>query len=230
MSKRVTVLAPCFNESEVVAAFTEAVVPALHDGWELLFVDDGSTDGTDRILAELTAANPSVGVVTHETNRGLGAALRTGFEHAAGDVIVTIDADLSHPIGMIDDLAEACADADAVFASRFVSGGSMEGVPFLRRAISGIGNKVFRMLFRVPVRDMTTGFRAYRSEAIRAIGIASDGFEVQLEITVKLARAGCRMVELPLPLKTRAAGRSKMRYLRLVGRYGSLLFRLLFRR
>ena len=230
MTTPVTILAPCFDEQEVISRFIAEVFRVMPADWELLVVDDGSTDRTPELLRELAAHHPRLRVVTHPENRGLGAALQTGFRESAGEVIVTMDADLSHPLDLLPALVAACATADAAFASRFVPGGAMQGVPFHRRAVSTIGNAVLRLLFRSPVRDLTTGFRACRAEVIRGLEITSSGFEAQLELSVRLVRSGARIVELPLRLGGRAAGASKMRYAKLVPAYLGVIARLAFRR
>ncbi len=223
----VTVLAPAYNEEAVVERFVETVLPCLQPDWELLVVDDGSTDRTPEILEGLAPRIPSLRVVAHERNRGLGAALATGFAAAGGGVVVTIDADLSHPVSLIETLVAACEHADAAFASRFIPGGDMASVAAARRWISRVGNIAFRALFWSPVRDLTTGFRAYRSEAVRGLELEGAGFEAQLEIAVRLIAGGARIVEVPLQLRTRAAGRSKMQYLRLIPAYGAIVPRLI---
>jgi dolichol-phosphate mannosyltransferase len=216
---RVTLLAPAYNEAPVIEAFVRAVAPRLGPDCGLLVVDDGSTDGTGDILRRLAAEVAMLDVVSHETNRGLGAALATGFAAADGDVVVTMDADLSHPLDLIDDLVARSSSADAVHASRFVPGGGMVGVPAHRVLISRWANRALRVALHVPVRDLTTGMRAYRRSVIRDLPIVSSGFEAQLEITARLATAGCTLAEVPLVLGTRAAGESKMSYLRMMPRY-----------
>lgn len=223
----VTILAPAYNEEDVVEAFVHEVAPTLREGWEFLVVDDGSRDDTPGILRRLSAEEPRLAVVTHAANRGLGAALATGFAAARGRVIVTLDSDLSHPIDLIPTLARRCADADAVFASRYVRGGGMLGVPAARAAISRVANLGLRALFLAPVRDLTTGFRAYRAEAVRGLEITGTGFEAQLEITVRLLARGARILEVPFVLSDRAAGASKMNYRALVGRYRRTVLQML---
>ncbi len=219
----VTVLAPAYNEEDVLEGFVQAATATLPGDWELLVVDDGSTDETPALLARLTIEHPSLRIVTHPVNRGLGAALATGFSAARGDVVVTIDADLSHPLALVPDLVAACETADAAFGSRFVPGGGMPDVPPLRRVISQLGNLGLRFLLRSPVHDMTTGLRAYRTPVARSATPASDGFEAQIEITVRLLAGGASIVERPLVLRTRAAGSSKMRYGPVIARYLRLL-------
>jgi dolichol-phosphate mannosyltransferase len=224
----VTILAPAYNEEEVIEDFVKAVLSVIEVGWELLIVDDGSTDRTPDLLFDWAGSQPEIRVLTHPVNRGVGAALATGFTAAAGDVVVTIDADQSHPLHLIPDLVSGCADAEAVFASRYVPGGGMTGVPAVRRWISRLGNVALRLLFLSPVRDLTTGFRAYRTDLIRNLRVESPGFEAQLEITVRLLAHGAQISETPLILENRSAGQSKMRYLTVVPRYVRLLPKLLW--
>ncbi|MFQ5524450.1 MAG: glycosyltransferase [Acidimicrobiia bacterium] len=227
MSPSVTVLAPAYNEEAVIGDFVATVVDALEPGWGLLVVDDGSRDGTKELLRRLAGEYPALRVITHDHNQGVGAALRTGFAGATGDIVVTMDADLSHPVDLIARLVDECGQASAAFASRFVAGGSMEGVPAMRRWMSAAGNLVFRLMFLSPVRDLTTGFRAYRREALADIKPSSTGFEVQLELAVLLISRHETIVEVPLQLANRAAGTSKMRYLPLISTYAKAVARLL---
>jgi dolichol-phosphate mannosyltransferase len=222
-----TIVAPAYNEGDVIAGFVDDVVPVLGGDDELLIVDDGSTDSTPLVLGELQTRHPRLRVITHPSNRGLGAALVTGFEGARSEIVVTMDSDLSHPRDLIPVLVAACRSADAAFASRFVPGGSMDGVPWHRSVLSRAGNAVLRLLLRVPVRDMTTGFRAYRKDALADLHLRGTRFETQLEITVRLVDARVTIVEVALALGGRAAGESKMRYLRLIPAYGLMTLRLM---
>jgi len=221
----VTFLAPAYNEEAVIRGFVETVVPHLPDGGELLIVDDGSTDATSEILGSLHAIS-ELRVVTHPVNQGIGAAIKTGFREARGDVIVTMDADLSHSMEVVSQLIAGCDTADAVYASRYVPGGGMAGIPWWRKLISQVANVVLRVVYMSPVRDLTTGYRAYRTEAVRHLELTSTGFETQLEITIRLLSAGRTIDEVPLVLADREAGESKMRYLRLIPKYGAVAIRM----
>ena len=223
---KVTFLAPAYNEEAVIRGFVGTAVGHLPPGGELLIVDDGSTDATAEILEALDTV-PELRVVTHEANRGIGAAIKTGFSEAHGEVIVAMDADLSHSMEIVSMMIARCETADAVYASRYVRGGGMVGIPWWRKAISRIANLLMRLVFMSPVRDLTTGYRAYRTEAVRDLGVTSSGFEVQLEITIRLLAAGRTISEIPLMLTNREGGESKMRYLRLIPRYGAVAIRML---
>ena len=227
---RVTILAPAFNEADVIEAFVAATLEEMSPDWELLIVDDGSTDETPAILERLGNLDGRLRVITHKVNKGLGQALRTGFTGAAGDVIVTMDADQSHPFELVPRLVEACADADAAFGSRFVEGGGMVGIPKKRSAISVVGNRVFRLLFVTEVKDLTTGLRAYRAEVVRDLDLRAKGFGIQLEISTNLIANHRKIAELPLVLKNRSAGESKMRYLPLLPTYVLTLFSMIWLR
>jgi dolichol-phosphate mannosyltransferase len=191
-----------------------------------LIVDDGSTDSTPEILRELSSVS-GLRVLTHKTNQGLGAAIKTGFAEARGDVIVTMDADLSHSMGIVSKMITGCETADAVYASRYVPGGGMVGIPLWRKIISRTANLILRLVYMSPVHDLTTGYRAYRTEAVRNLEVTSSGFEAQLEISIRLLAAGRTIREIPLVLTNREAGESKMRYLSLIPKYGAVALRMI---
>jgi dolichol-phosphate mannosyltransferase len=224
---RVTILAPAYNEEAVIERFVEVTCTEIPEKWNLLIVDDGSSDRTPEILRRLQSREPRLQVIRHRSNRGMGAALATGFVAATAEIIVTMDADLSHPLPLAAVLVDECETADAAFASRYVRGGGMVGVPLRRVLISKVANTILRTLFAARVRDLTTGFRAYRAEAVRGLRLRGRGFESQLEIAIFLVAGHRRIVEVPLVLGVRAAGSSKMRYLPLVPRYTSTILRLL---
>lgn len=218
-----TVLAPAYNEEAVIGRFLEETLPWLPPGSELLVVDDGSQDATASIVDAWSEADPRVRLVTHPTNRGLGQALRTGFAASQGEILVTVDADLSHPPQLIPEVVEVCEGVDAVFASRFLRGGGMEGVPFLRRFISRAGNSALCKVLRTQLTDLTTGFRAYRRGILSDLQLQATGFEIQLEIALRLIESNARIAEVPLQLSNRVAGESKMSYVKLVSPYLQLV-------
>ena len=220
----VTVLAPAYNEEPVIEKFVRAVMETLKGvfSFELLIVNDGSTDRTGEILSCLKEEYDNLVVITHPGNRGLGAGLKTGFINARGDTIVTLDADLSQPPGLIPRMvAEIKIGADVVIGSRYVKGGGMVGVPWWRVVISRLGNQVIRFACGIPARDCTSGMRAYRKEVIQNLGDIGSGFEVQLKILQHMRKV--RLAEVPLLLNNRVAGVSKMRYVCLVPKYLFLL-------
>lgn len=209
-----------YNEEPVIEQFIRTVMETLKGvfSFELLIVDDGSRDNTAGILERLKLEYNSLVVVTHPVNRGLGAGLKTGFENARGNIIVTLDADLSQTPGLIPRMVEEIEKgADVVIGSRYVKGGGMVGVPWWRGAISRLGNYFLRTVAGIRVRDCTSGMRAYRSSVVRQLDNIGTGFEVQFCILKEIRNA--KFTEVPLALVSRVAGQSKMRYLWLAPKY-----------
>jgi dolichol-phosphate mannosyltransferase len=224
----VSLIVPALNEEAVIGRFLDAALGEVGPDWEIVVVDDGSSDSTAQLVEDHAATDERVRLYRHVQNQGLGAALRTGFGAARGKVLVTIDADLSHPFDVAHILADFCLEgADAAFGSRFVPGGGMEGVPAFRRAVSRVGNIVFRFVFWSSIRDMTTGLRGYRTEVARSTNTSEPGFAIQLELSVQLLAQNRSVVEVPLVLKNRLAGESKMVYRTLLPRYMWAVVRLM---
>jgi len=222
---RVAVVLPMYNEAGNVAALLERLEAVRkQSGLDLiaLAVDDGSRDATNARLTTLGPRFPFLKVVRHTRNRGMAAALRTGIaealaEHSPGfDALAFMDADLTHAPEDVPRLLAPIAEdtADFVLGSRYVPGGRMRGVPWARRVISIVGNAAVRRLLGVPIGDLTSGFRAARTEVFRAIALQENGFGIQLEGTVKAHRAGFRIAEVPITLGVRKNGYSKMAYTR----------------
>ena len=238
---RLAVVLPMYNEADNVATLLErldAVRQAAEFDLIALAVDDGSRDATYVRLTRLALRYPFLKTVRHPRNRGIAAALRTGIatalaERSPGfDALAFMDADLTHAPEDLPRLIEPIADdrADFVLGSRYVPGGHMRGVPWPRRAISIVGNAAVRRVLRAPIGDLTSGFRAGRTEVFRAISLEEHGFGIQLEGTVKAYRAGFRVAEVPITLGVRKNGYSKMVYTRSfwLG-YARLILRLYFR-
>jgi dolichol-phosphate mannosyltransferase len=214
-----------YNEADNVVPLLERI-EAVRDrsGLDLvaLAVDDGSRDATLVRLKGAAARFPFLHIVRHERNRGMAAALCTGIESVLSErgpgfsALAFMDADLTHDPEDLPRLLAPLVEnrADFVLGSRYVPGGRMRGVPWARRAISIVGNLAVRRVLGVPVEDLTSGFRAARSEVFRAIRLEEHGFGIQLEGTVKAYRAGFRVSEVPITLGVRKSGYSKMAYTR----------------
>lgn len=193
---KLSVVMPVYNE---VASIREIVkrVQALPHAKEIIIVDDGSLDGTRDILREL--AGGEVRVFFHATNRGKGAALRTGFAHIRGDVAVVQDADLEYNPRDIPALLAPIerGEADVVFGSRFL-GGPHRVLNFWHY----VGNRVLTLLSNMctnlNLTDMETGYKLFRREVLQQIEIECDRFGFEPEITAKVARLRCRIYEQPI--------------------------------
>jgi dolichol-phosphate mannosyltransferase len=226
----ITVVIPAYNEEEVIKKLIEDLEGkiSVNQALEILVVNDGSTDHTGEILDRLSHEYRNLRVIHHQINQNLGGALRTGIHAAGGDIIVTLDADMTHPPELLAEMAEILRDYDVCVASRFVEGGGMVNVPRYRVVISRIANIVYQFLFHSPVKDNTTGYKAYRAELLKSIEIEELGFSVQLEIVTKLLRKRTRFKEVPFLLTNRKLGSSKLRYLSAIPHYVKRVMKLFF--
>ena len=230
----VTVLIPCHDEEEALAPLFEELLqlPALlrpaHYP-EIVFVDDGSEDATSPILWDFAdAAHFPVRIVGLKPNRGLGAALREGAALAAGEVIVTYDADRPYPLEDLRRLVDAVAQgADVATASPWHPEGASEGLALHRTLLSRGVSALYRLRFHGRgggLHTFTCGYRAYRREVLLANLPRRDGFTATAEILVRALDSGARVVEIPSVLRTRTEGSSKMRVTRTaLGHLGLLL-------
>ena len=217
----ISVVVPAYNEEAVIGKFLDVIVRDIPgDGsYEIVIVNDGSRDNTAPIVRGFSAKYPWIRLVEHEVNRGLGKALETGFAAARGDIIVTMDSDLPHPPAMIKDLAAQLKDVDICLALRHVPGGGMDEVPGWRIAISVMANLFFNLIFATRIRDLSSGFKAYRAGYVKKAPIHSSGFECQLEIMLYFIKNRLRYREIPLMLRNRQFGESKFRVVRMGLKY-----------
>jgi len=210
------VFLPVFNEQDAILRLLEDIRGVLNDcgvPFHLLVVDDGSTDGTPRILAEeVRKRGEDLTVLTHARNRGIDGVFRTGLLHVAEearpeDCAIVMEADATNDLDSLPPMVEALrAGNDLVIASRFVSGGEIRGFPPRRWLATWAVNHLLQVVFRVKgVTDFTIFFRGYSvrllQDAIRTFGeriIETTGFVANAEILVKLKKLEPRVSEVPL--------------------------------
>jgi len=209
------VVMPTYNEADNLADVVERLLAAVPET-DVLVVDDGSPDGTGVIADGLAAADTRVSVVHRAEKAGLGAAYLHGFAVALGrgyDVVGEMDADGSHQPEQLGRLLEALGEADLVIGSRWVPGGRVVNWSRFRTALSVGGNLYARLLLGIPVRDVTAGYRLFRADTLRAIGldsVLSVGYCFQVDLTLRTVRAGLRVREVPIEFRDRERGESKM--------------------
>ena len=214
MPPEVAVVIPTYNEAQNLEQVVKAV--RVH-GYRVVVVDDNSPDGTGDLADDLAAADNEVCVVHRPSKEGLGPAYAEGFAKAHGTgaaIICEMDADLSHDPGALPALIEAVsAGAGLAIGSRYVPGGSVPGWALSRRLISRGGNWYARFMLKTPIRDMTSGFRAYRSRALQTLQAATceaSGYGFQVEMARRAHESGIRVVEVPITFRDRLRGDSKM--------------------
>jgi dolichol-phosphate mannosyltransferase len=214
---RVLVVTPTYNEAGNLQATVAAIFGAAPHV-DVLIVDDASPDGTGEI-ADRLAADPRVTVMHRPGKDGLGRAYVAGFGLALErgyDVIVQMDADGSHPASALPALLAALADDPTVglaIGSRYVPGGGLTDWAAGRRMLSRAGNAYARVMLRLGVRDVTAGYRAYRADVLRELPlheIDSRGYCFQIDMTLRTADFGWRIVERPIEFRERTSGSSKM--------------------
>ena len=205
----ISAVLPAYNEAENIRAVTEGLRRALArecERFEIIIVDDGSTDDTPRLADQLAMEYAEVRVVHHRPNRGYGAALRSGFTRAQMPLVFYMDADGQFRPDEIRLLIDRIGEADIVTGYR-----ANRQDPCLRKFFSWGFKKFIGFIFGVRVRDCDCAFKLYRRKIFKDIRIASDAFFVDAEILAKANVLGCRTEEVPVTHLARAGGRSTVR-------------------
>ncbi len=180
----------------------------------VLIVDDSSNDGTAEFLA--AAKHPNLHTLYRKSNLGYGKACADGFKWVFNKpfkYLITMDADFSHNYRAVPSLAENLSSNDVAIGSRYVAGGKIENWSWHRRILSKAANLYVRSVLKIKVKDMTTGFNAYRSDALSKIDleqIKSDGYAFLVELKYRLIKTGARVMEHPITFSERREGQSKM--------------------
>jgi dolichol-phosphate mannosyltransferase len=212
----VLIVMPTYNERQNLEIMAGRIRESTPDA-DLLVVDDNSPDGTGDLAEKLAETDPHVHVMHRIEKAGLGKAYIAGFTWALErgyDVIVEMDADGSHRPEDLPRLLAAVADgADGVIGSRWVPGGKVVNWPKKRELLSRGANVYTRLMIGFSVKDATGGYRAYKASTLRRIDLSnveSTGYSFQVDITVRIIKAGLRIVEVPITFVERERGVSKM--------------------
>ena len=195
---KVSFLIPAFNEGGTIASLIEQV-QALPFDKQLIVIDDGSTDGTPAILDAAVAEHANV-VVIRQPNRGKGSALRAGIPHIEGDIVVFQDADLEYDPADVPGLIEPILQgvADVVYGSRLSGGRPQRAYLFWHMVGNHFLSLVTGVLYNTTLRDMETGYKAFRAEVLRGLELRENGFGIEPEITGRICRQRLRIYELPI--------------------------------
>jgi glycosyltransferase involved in cell wall biosynthesis len=194
-----SIVIPCYNEEKTIIALLARVREAhLPDGIsrEIIIVDDCSVDGTAALLKEIDS--PEINVVFHERNRGKGAALRTGFKNAKGDIVVIQDADLEYDPNEYGRLLKPILDgrADVVYGSRFLTTSERRVLYFFHYLTNRFLTFLSNVFTNLNISDMETCFKMFRREIIEKIEVKENRFGFEPEITAKVAKLKCRVYEV----------------------------------
>jgi len=209
---------PTYNEAENIVGIIERTLATNIKGLSILVVDDGSPDGTARLVEEIAEklADPRIHLLRRNSKSGLGPAYLAAFDWAlqrSYDYVIEMDADGSHQPEELSRLIEASRHADLVIGTRWMPGGRVENWPIYRRAISRIGTWYAEIALKVPYKDLTGGYRVLSRNLLESIDLRSIqtlGYGFQIEIAMRAFDAGLRVVQVPITFIERTQGRSKM--------------------
>ena len=212
------IVVPTYNEKENLQILVESLFKLDIEDLHILIVDDNSPDGTGEIAHEIKEKTPDRVSVLHRKGKlGLGTAYLTGFKYCldqGGEQIVQMDADFSHNPKKVTELIERLKVSDMALGSRYVRGGSLdEDWAFWRKGLSSFGNLYTRLILRMPIKDVTGGFRAWKRETLEGIPlerVKSQGYAFQIEMAYITHLTGYSISEVPIYFADRSRGDSKM--------------------
>lgn len=207
---KLSVVIPCYNEASTIDSLLEAVDRSEIRDKEVIVVDDASTDGTKERLLELEQRRSLV-LVLHEKNQGKGAALRSGFARASGDIVIVQDADLEYDPKEYPKIVAPILEgrADVVYGSRFAGGESHRVLYFWHYAANRFLTLLSNMFTNLNLTDMETCYKAFRRDVIQSIELKEDRFGFEPEVTAKIARKGCRIYEVGISYSGRTYAEGK---------------------
>ena len=233
---KLSVVIPARNERHSIADCIERVGVVLDAAgnipYEIVVVDDNSTDETVEVVLDRARAFPAVRVVRRSPPAGFGRAVRDGIDAACGDVVAVFMADLSdEPSDLVAYYRKIQEGYDCVFGSRFVPGGSVASYPRFKLLLNRLGNGAVRLLFGTRHNDLTNAFKAYRARVLKECGpFDADHFELTLELSLSALLGGYSIAQIPIHWSGRTAGISKLRMWDMCGRYLAMLVRMRARR
>jgi dolichol-phosphate mannosyltransferase len=231
----ISVIIPVYNEEEMLREYGRDLFPAIDslaagtgEDFEILLVDDGSTDGSWAGISELSAGRRDVTGVRHEKNRGMGAAMKTGIGRSRGELLIFLDADLTFRPGDIRLLLEEYrrSPADCISGSPYLDPEHMKDVQPLRRFLGTSVNILYRLLLGRRVTSVSPIFRLYRREVFAAITPVAENFEINAEILAKMIFRGMTVREVPAALHKRRFGQSKARMAKSIRNHLKILWRI----
>lgn len=232
------VILPCYNEEQnletLIPTIETAIKPKMP--YNIIAINDGSNDHTAQILNQLSKRYP-ITLIEHQKNQGLAETLKDGLTLAAmmsknEDLIITMDSDNTHDPRYMLDMAKTIQNADIIIGSRYVKGGKQLNVPPHRVILSKAINEAIRLATGIPINDATSGYRCFKAKTIKTLHkklgtklVQSKGFEVSLELLLKLFWLNPTMLEVPITLDYgKKGGHSKMKLVSTIKRYIALFF------
>lgn len=212
---KLSIVIPAHNEEENIGETIGGIIDEMVKekiDYEIIVVDDNSTDSTSKVLAEISNKHPNIKTVRRNPPKGFGRAIREGLMHAEGDVLATVMGDLSDdPTDIVRCFRKIEEGYDCVFGSRFINGSKVKDYPLVKLLINRLANNFVRALFFIKPNDITNAFKVYRREVINAIQpLQSLYFNITVEIPLKAIVRGFSYVQIPINWYGRKSGVSKL--------------------
>lgn len=232
--ERLSVVIPAHNEETSLGPCLDQLRRTLRDDhhipYEIIVVDDNSTDGTARVVRERAREDPGLVLVRRTPPGGFGRAIRAGLERVTGDVVVIYMADLSdHPEDVVAYYRKIQEGYDCVFGSRFVAGSSVEHYPPVKLVVNRLVNRFIQVLFWTRFNDLTNAFKAYRTEVVRECGpYRASHFNITIEMSLGALIRGCTIAQIPIRWSGRTWGSSHLRLTEMGRRYLCVLLKTFF--
>ena len=207
---KLSVIIPCYNEKQTIGAILKKVIQSLQNykflNYEILIIDDHSNDGTDRTLKDLSQEE-KINVYFHERNLGKGAAIQTALQYVTGDLIIIQDADLEYDPYDYNKLLLPFfeTNADVVYGSRFLGGGKYVRIHFFWHYMANkILTFICNLFINLNLTDMETGYKVFRTEALKNISLKEKSFSFEPEVTIKLSKKNYKFFEVPITYNGRS--------------------------
>ena len=207
---KLSVVIPCYNEKQTIGAILKKVIQSLQNykflNYEILIIDDHSKDGTDKILKDLSKEE-KINVYFHERNLGKGAAIQTALQYVTGDLIIIQDADLEYDPFDYNKLLLPFfeTNADVVYGSRFLGGGKYVRIHFFWHYLANkILTFICNLFINLNLTDMETGYKVFKTEALKNISLKEKTFSFEPEVTIKLSKKNYKFFEVPITYNGRS--------------------------
>jgi glycosyltransferase involved in cell wall biosynthesis len=230
---KISIVIPAHNEEGNLEVLVDKLIPVLEryketDEYEIILVNDNSIDNSPYIIDNFAKNNSCIKAVHRTNTPGFGNAIKTGFKHATGDVIIPFMGDLSDNPGDIPKLVKKIEEGyDVVYGSRFIDGGTIDDYPTAKMFANRLFNNVVRLLFGIRQRDVTNAFKAYRKEVLDEIGdIEASGFDLTVEIPMKAHILGFKSTEVPVAWHGRERGEANLKLSKNASLYGKRLLKM----
>jgi dolichol-phosphate mannosyltransferase len=231
---KVSIIIPAYNEEKNVAEYEPQLMAELkqmNKPWEIIFVDDGSTDKTLHNMNMLKRKYAShVKIIIHRENKGLGTSLRDGIKAAHGSLIIPLDADLTFHPKDIHKLIECYQEneVDVVIGSHFSKRGETKNIPLYRLFLSRTVNYIYQLILGQKIASMSSIFRLYKAEDIKKLDLQATGFDINTEILFQLIKKKKKILEVPVTLSVRKHGISKINIKKEVWNHMKMLSKILW--